>query len=447
MRSLHDNEAEGNRGDALTVNVAWFSQMKATKPQARWLGQVLSDIQGGTWRAKIDGLRAALVRDGKDVYDKEKVKLPSFYVSGTASTPTTMLTHTGFLPIDLDDLDDGLAEIHSKLIGDPHAAAVFRSPSGGGLKIVFRIKALDDPLDKHAHKRAFEAVTAYFRQSYGVTPDPSGKNVNRHCLVSYDPNLYRNGQAAPFDWSDYEKAQQGKREKDSSLSSQDSLCSLTSLGSLTSQPSPSIAESAEGSGGDFQIFDPEPIAEAFADAHPDLAKLYEKLLAKRQRPKQRTRNQCAVSISTFLLRAVSERIAMLMQGHWYDLYHQGRFKDSREQHLADAKAQWDNSLGRYVEKLSKQETQRYLTIQRTDMQAAFRILRDCALSPRDEAPPNFHMSWRQLSIRLGICSDKAGEIFDAFICSHIIKPTAPPVMYKKGVIGRGTRYRWLLPTT
>jgi hypothetical protein len=275
---------------------------------------------------------------------------------------------------------------------------------------------------------------------YGVLPDPSCKNVNRHCLVSYDPHLYRNASAVPFDWKASEKAAPtgGEERGDSSLSS---LNSLRSLRSLTFQPQPSVEEDSA----EFALFDPEPIEQAFERAHPDVARLYRQLLGRRQRPKQRERNQCAVDISTFLVRVVSEKNAMLMQGHWYDLYHRGRFNDTREQHLQDAKAHWDNVLGTYWQNLSAEEQRRYLAIESAEMKAAFRIFRDCAISPRDEEPPLFHMSWRQLSIRLGVSSDKAGDIFDVFISSKIIKPNAPPVMYAKGAQGRSTRYRWLLP--
>ena len=440
MPNLHNHGASGKDGDALAVVVAWFPTMKSTKPTKRRLKQVLDDIKNGKWRVQVDRLRVILAKQGKEAYKAQKVKLPSFYLSGTASAPATMLTHSGIVQVDLDGLGDRLPVVRAEAETDRHAAAVFISPGGGGLKIAFRLDPLGDSLDRDEHKRAFAAVSAYFVQSYGVTPDPQCKNVNRHCLVSYDPHLYRNASAVPFDWKANEKAAPtGEEEReDSSLSS---LNSLRSLRSLTFQPQLSIEEDSA----EIALFDPEPIEEAFARAHPDVARLYRQLLGRRQRPKQRERNQCAVDISTFLVRVVSEKNAMLMQGHWYDLYHRGRFNDTREQHLQDAKAHWDNVLGTYWQSLSAQEQRRYLAIENADIKAAFRIFRDCALSPRDESPPLFHMSWRQLSIRLGVSSDKAGDIFDVFISSKIIKPNAPPVMYAKGAQGRSTRYRWLLP--
>jgi hypothetical protein len=439
VKSLHKNGTESNGGDALAVKVAWFPYMKSTKPQSRRLAGVLDGIQNGEWRTQVARLRLIRAEKGEDSYDRAKERLASFYISGMASAPKTMLTHSDLVQVDLDDLDKRLPAIRAAVISDPHIAFLFKSPSGNGLKGAIRLEPLDNPLDDEEHKCAFAAVTARFQTCYGLTPDQSCSNVNRHCLVSYDPDLYRNPNAIPFDWRNHAPAPGEKRGGDSSLHSLGSLRSPGSLCSLTS-----LTSVSEGSDG-FDVFDPEPIERAFAQTHPDLARLFRQLLGSRQRPKQRQRNQCTVDISTFLVRAVSERNAMLMQGHWYDLYHQGRFKDSREQHLADAKAQWDNALDRYPQILSAQERRRYLAITSAEMKAAFRILRDCALSPRDEPPPKFHMSWRQLSIRLGVSSDRAGQIFDAFIVSKIIEQADPPVKYAKGVVPRSTRYRWLLP--
>ena len=439
VKPLLNNGASGNGGNALAVKVAWFPYMKSTTPKSRQLDAVLDGIQNGEWRDQVEGLRVIRDKKGEDAYNRAKERLPSFYISGEASAPKIMLTHSRLIQVDLDDLGDRLPTIREGVITDPHVAAFFKSPSGGGLKIAFRLEPLDDPLDEKEHKRAFAAVTVYFQKCYGVTPDQSCSNINRHCLVSYDPSLFRSPAAIPFDWRKYAPANGGGRGEDSSLYSLGSPCSL---GSLTPQPEPSVKDESAG----FDIFDPEPIERAFAQAHPKLARLYSQLLGHRQRPKQRERNQCVVGISTFLVRAVSEKNAMLMLGHWYDLYHRGRFKDTRDQHLKDAKEQWDNALVRYVKKLSRQERRCYFAIESDVMKLAFRILRDCALSPRDEAPPNFYMSWQQLSIRLGVSSDRAGQIFDAFI-PKIIKRTDRPVMYHQGVVARSTRYRWLLTET
>ena len=99
----------------MAVKVAWFPSMKSTKPVSRRLEDVLDGIQNGEWQAKIGRLRIILADTGKDAYNRAKVTLPSFYISGTASTPKEMLTHSGLIQVDLDDLGQQLAPIQINL--------------------------------------------------------------------------------------------------------------------------------------------------------------------------------------------------------------------------------------------------------------------------------------------------------------------------------------------
>ena len=114
MKDLHANQASGNHKDALLVEVAWFRYMKATKPKARRLGEVLDDVQSGAWRVQIERLRVIRAAQGEDTYNREKEKLPSFYMSGKASTPTKMLTHSSVIQVDLDHLSDRLAAVRAR---------------------------------------------------------------------------------------------------------------------------------------------------------------------------------------------------------------------------------------------------------------------------------------------------------------------------------------------
>ena len=151
MTFLHKNAPSINGEDAQTVDVAWFPYMKSTTPEARRFEHVIDDIQNGRWHNDVARLRTILAEKGKDVYDQEKVGLPSFYVSGTASDPKTMLTHSGLIQVDLDNLSQRLEEARSQVVTNPYAVAAFTSPSGRGLKVILRLDPLDDPLDKNEH--------------------------------------------------------------------------------------------------------------------------------------------------------------------------------------------------------------------------------------------------------------------------------------------------------
>ena len=68
----------------------------------------------------------------------------------------------------------------------------FVSPSGDGLKVGVRIPLV--PNDT-TYKKYWQAIANYYQHRYGVTWDPSGKDICRLCYVSWDPDLYYNPEA------------------------------------------------------------------------------------------------------------------------------------------------------------------------------------------------------------------------------------------------------------
>ena len=62
---------------------------------------------------------------------------------------------------------------------------MFRSPTGTGLKILFKVKA-----DAESHKASFLAVKAHIRELANCDIDDACKDVTRLCFVSYDPSLW-----------------------------------------------------------------------------------------------------------------------------------------------------------------------------------------------------------------------------------------------------------------
>jgi P4 family phage/plasmid primase-like protien len=72
----------------------------------------------------------------------------------------------------------------------PSLWALFASPTGDGLKCVFRV--IDDA---GKHKASFHAVEQHVRQLTGVQLDESCSNVARLCFLSHDPDAYLNDKA------------------------------------------------------------------------------------------------------------------------------------------------------------------------------------------------------------------------------------------------------------
>ncbi len=68
---------------------------------------------------------------------------------------------------------------------------MFLSPSGNGLKLLFKI-------DPELHLASFKGIEKYLKETYDLSADPSGKDVSRACFISYDPDLHKYESAEKF---------------------------------------------------------------------------------------------------------------------------------------------------------------------------------------------------------------------------------------------------------
>jgi hypothetical protein len=123
---------------------------------------------------------------------KFKTCLPGVLFSGKFSERKNdaLVQHSGLLCADLDNLNGELQNAREKLLGSPYLFAVFTSPSGGGLKAVFRVRT-----DGAKHRGSFRAVEQHVKELTGIQIDESCKDSARLCFVSHDPAAYHNQDA------------------------------------------------------------------------------------------------------------------------------------------------------------------------------------------------------------------------------------------------------------
>lgn len=136
--------------------------------------------------------RVLLNNIGKKEYSDYKSKnLPFVTISGIFKKRElkSLIDHSGYICIDVDDLIDyeHANELKSKIATDKHLPAVmiFISPSGHGVKIIYRINT-----NHQKQKETFEAISNYFQKQYGIVVDRSGSDVSRACFLSYDEKAY-----------------------------------------------------------------------------------------------------------------------------------------------------------------------------------------------------------------------------------------------------------------
>ena len=173
-----------------------YAQLIEHKP----LVDVLEDIRNGKYKEKVDAIRTlTYLGNDKDAQNQKK-QLPGFTTSGTfeKGRKAQLLTqYSGFVILDLDKLSpDQLKQAKSIAINDYHSFAVFKSPSGNGLKIIVPVSS-----GAEQHKIAFKQVAEYFEKEMQLAIDPSGKDVSRLCFMSYDPDCFINTSAKPFEIS------------------------------------------------------------------------------------------------------------------------------------------------------------------------------------------------------------------------------------------------------
>jgi P4 family phage/plasmid primase-like protien len=159
-----------------------------TDPRLR---QEITEIREEYWRVMVATTNDR--RAAKKAVGNRKKRLPGVMWLGTFAhrKQDALIQHAGFICVDLDDLGrDKVAEVRAKLQRSLYLWAIFMSPSGDGLKVIFRV-----PADAKKHKASFRAVEKHVRELTGLQIDKACSDVARLCFLSHDPDAYLNENA------------------------------------------------------------------------------------------------------------------------------------------------------------------------------------------------------------------------------------------------------------
>jgi hypothetical protein len=164
---------------------------------------VITAIIGGKYRSKVTPIRerykeALAANNGdhsqaKRAVGELKKKLPAIMWSGMFSGrgDDKLAQYSGLVCADLDDLDNHAQNaVFERAKTDRHVFAAFRSPTGTGVKLVFRVNR-----DNRQHADSFITVKKHVLDAYGVPVDESCKNIERLCFISDDPDAILNREA------------------------------------------------------------------------------------------------------------------------------------------------------------------------------------------------------------------------------------------------------------
>lgn len=170
--------------------VSFFPQLRDTgNSVAVAIGKILEAIRDGKWKSQIEKLRAAPSKTAKA---KLKNNLPNFTGSGTFTSRKSsgLIDHSNLIVLDIDKLE-ALEAAREQVIQDKYTYACFESCSGNGLAVIVQIEG-------NRHAESYVALSAYYKEQFGLIVDPSCKDVARTRFVSYDPNLFVNVDAEIF---------------------------------------------------------------------------------------------------------------------------------------------------------------------------------------------------------------------------------------------------------
>lgn len=162
-------------------------------PEYYPVGEILRRIKRGDNKALIQKIRN---ESDKGKRDRLKKQLLWICFSGKFSQRLNdaMIAHSGLMCLDFDNMDQrNLTAWRGKLKADPHTLAMFLSPSGNGLKVLFRVPVCQT---NDEHNRRFGAIAEYFKACKFF--DLNVKGWNRVCFESYDPDIYINPAAEVF---------------------------------------------------------------------------------------------------------------------------------------------------------------------------------------------------------------------------------------------------------
>lgn len=157
---------------------------------------ILDIIKTGTYGIldKVDAIRRST---SKNVKDKLKCNLQVVMWQGifTERKDIACSSLSSLVCIDIDHRDEQvLNNIKHALTDLSFVWAVFRSPSGDGLKVIIHT----DNYDIGRYSNCYRQVEQFFIDHFGIKPDPKCEDLSHACYISYDPELYHNERTLPW---------------------------------------------------------------------------------------------------------------------------------------------------------------------------------------------------------------------------------------------------------
>lgn len=183
--------------DYINRNISLYNGVKDNKGKVVQIIDEIDQITGHVENPALNKMIASL-RDETDQAIRDTIKrtLPAVTWSGlfTKRKADALQEYSGLICLDIDKLSPADHDrLKADLRKDKFTFFLFTSPSGNGLKVVFQVHG-----GAEMHLQNFLDIEKYIFEKYSLSIDPSGKDINRLCFLSFDPDAYRNENADTF---------------------------------------------------------------------------------------------------------------------------------------------------------------------------------------------------------------------------------------------------------
>ncbi len=430
--SSHDQSLTSTGGGKVKhFFVSIVADARSTETRDVAVQQLFDEIKTGKWMDSIAKIRFEYSRaeseggDPKKAVAEMKQNLPGVLWCGRFTNRRKpvhekLVEHSGLLCADLDHVGEKISEVRAKIVASPHLIAVFTSPTGRGLKAVFRVAD-----DAKQHEACFSVIEQHVRELTGIKIDPACKDVARLCFVSHDPDL----------WINPEGPKEIKAPTPSLIRLSSESCTTASLhtASLHNRADAVLAN----------IKAKSRTLDLLATSRPNLFRLYTALVEPRYHVQPHTRNHFITQAVPFLYRAVASRLVSDLVGCFYDC-NRAHFDDPRDEHMNQTKAMLESVIKTYLASLDSYERGIYEALPE-DERDTYRICRDLALleSPGHEGGI-FFLSFNQLGDRIGVHPPQAQRIMWKLESHGLIRLVKKGTRRALGVRGEAGTYQWLL---
>ena len=167
----------------------YFSAFDTQTLMLTTLERYIADVRSGKHKKAVEKVQAYLAASENEKAEAGKKRLPLLVPGGAMAGGRKlehMVRYSGCICIDLDDVLLPPEQILSQAAQLGYVKAGHISPSHTGNKLFVLVDS-----DQEHHLQAFEQVRAMIEKDLpGVTVDISGKDANRGCFASYDPDAF-----------------------------------------------------------------------------------------------------------------------------------------------------------------------------------------------------------------------------------------------------------------